>query len=148
MIWINSYLCNMKRKIFIFILFIIGLATYADKPINFASDHVALDDFNQYEIEISSIHDSNSSISRDNEFDNPVRSIILAYCNNIQSRHMRTINRCMRLIHRSYPISFLKERNILNFIYFSHYLQSNCNVFCFVKLSGNHCFIHFRKLQI
>lgn len=137
----------MKRKIFIFILFVVSLTAYAAKLINIISDNADANGINQYEIKISSIHDSNSSISCDNTFDNSVSSIIFAHYSNVHSGYVRTINRCMRSMYRYNPIAFSKNGKILNFT-FSHYLQNSHNVFCSVNLYRDHGFIRLRKLLI
>lgn len=134
--------------IFIFILFVIGLTAYAAELINITSDNANAIGINQYVIEVSSVHYSNPSISCDNTFDNPVSPIIFAYCSNIHSGYVRTLNRGMRLMYRYNSIAFLKKRKIPD-IAFSLYLQSDRNVFCSVKQSGDHgFFIRFRKLLI
>lgn len=140
----------MKRSIFIFILLVIGLTAYAVGPIEVTSDDAGADGVNQYEIEISSAHDSGSVISCDNVFDDPVKSVIFTRCNNIHWGHVRTINRCMRSVYRYnryHPIAFLKNGKIMG-VTFSHSLQSGRDVFCFVKLSGCRAFIRLRKLLI
>ena len=143
---IIGYFCNMKR-IILFILFVIGLTAYAAELINVTSDNADANGINQYRIDISSVQDSNSSITCDDTFDNPVSSIIFAYCNNIHSGHVRTLNRGMRLMYRYNPIAFLKNGKIPGFTV-SHYLQSKCSAFCSVKLSGNNGFVRFCKLLI
>lgn len=145
---ISGYICDMKRMIFVFILFVMGLTAYAAELINVTSDNANAIGINQYGIEVSSVHDSNHSISCDNTFDNPVSSIIFAHCSNIHSGYVRTLNRGMRLMYRYNSIAFLKTRKIPDIAY-CLYLRSDSNVFCSVKQSGYlGFFIRFRKLLI
>lgn len=137
----------MKRKISIFILFVVSLTVYAAKFINVILDNTVANDVNQYEIIVSSIHDSKSSISCDNAFDNPVSSIIFVHCSNIYSGCARTISHRLRSMYRYNPITFSKNGKILD-LTFSHYLQNNHSVFFSVKLYGAHYFIRLRKLLI
>lgn len=144
---IIEYLCNVKRKFVIFILFVIGLAAYVAGPIDMTSNHIDAYGAGQYEIEMISVHDSNSSVSCDNAFDNPVSSIIFAHFSNILSGQARTINRCMRLVYRYNPIAFLKNGK-KPYQAFSSYLQKSGNAFHFVKPHGGHGVIRFCKLLI
>ena len=131
----------------LFILFVIGLTAYAAKLINVTSDNADANGSNQYRIEMPSVQDSHPSVSCNDTFDNPVSSAIFAHYSNIHSGHVRTLNRCMRLMYRYNPIAFLKNGKIPDSIS-SHYSQSNRNVFCSVNPLGEHGFIRFRKLLI
>lgn len=131
----------------LFILFVIGLTVYAAKLVNATLDNADANGINQYRIEMSSVQGCHPSISCNDTFDSPVSSVIFAHCSNIHSGHARTLNRCMRLMYRYNPIAFLRNGKIPDSTS-SHYLQSNSNVFCSVKLLGEHGFIRFRKLLI
>lgn len=138
---------KMKRTIFIFILFVVGLAACAAERGNIASDNADANCLQQYEMKVSSVHDYDSSICCDDVFDNPVRSMLFTHCSHICSGYVRTINRCMRFMYRYNPVAFLRGRKVISFAVARHF-QNNRNVFCSVKLSDSHGFIRFRKLLI
>ena len=142
-----SYLCNVKKKIFIFILFVIGLAAYAAKLVDITSADVDTSRFNRNELEISSVHEYNSSINYDDTFRTPVSSILFTHCSNVHSGYVRTINRCMRSIYRYCPNTFLKDGKVIDFAA-THHFPRNRNLFYTVKQSPKHGFIRLCKLLI
>lgn len=137
----------MKGKRSIFILLVIGLVACVAKLVNVTSDCADAICFNQYEIEISSVSDSKSSVSCDNTFDKPISAAIFASGNHVHTGQVRTVNRCKRLMCRYSPIALLKEGQVTG-VAVVHRIPSNRNVYCPVKLSADHGFIRLRKLLI
>lgn len=137
----------MKRKFFIFILFLIGLVVCTTKLINVASDEVDVSSLNQYELETISVHDYDSLVNYDGVLGDPIDSTIFTHCNNIHFGYVRTINRCVRLLYRFFPRAFLIDGKVIDFALVRNF-PSNHSVFCSVKLSANHGFIRLCKLLI
>lgn len=143
----SSYLCNVKKRIFIFILFVIGLVAFTVKLVDITSADVDTSCFNRNELEISSVHEYSSSINQDDTFRTPVSAILFAHCSNIHSGYVRTTNRCMRSIYRYCPNTFLKDGKVIDFAV-THNFPRNRNLFYTVKQSLGHGFIRLCKLLI
>lgn len=137
----------MKRRISIFILFLIELVVCTTISADVASDRAGVNGLYPYELETTSVHDYDSHASLDCALGVPAGSDMLTSCGNIYSGHARTIGRSMRSMYRYNPIAFLKNGRFRNDT-FNRYLRRGHHVAVSVKLSWRHGFIRLRKLLI
>ena len=137
----------MKRRIFIFILFLIELVICTTISADVTSDRADVKGLYPHESETASVHDYGSHASLDCALGSPVGPGLFADCSNIYSGHARTIGRSMRSMYRNNPIAFLKNGKFRNDTS-NHYLRSGHHVTVSVKLSWRHGFIRLRKLLI
>lgn len=137
----------MIRKFFIVILCVIGLATFVAILNNAIPDYTEIDCLNQYDSEISTLTDADSSSICYGELSiTPIRTIQKTYSNNIHSG-MRTTNHCTRLIHRYCPNIYVKNRKFIGFAISNSFLCAR-NVSLSAKLSDKQDFIRLCILLI
>lgn len=146
---IIPYFCRVKRKIFIFALFLVGLAVLAGRCGFIQENHTATDNAEMHGNEISrDDFQDNAYIKYNCAFCAPSGQLLGTQRNSSPSGHARTANFSRNRLQRTCNASIVfKDGKITGPAYIRGF-QTRIDMFPSGKLSESHCFISLRKFVI